>query len=166
MNVACIDANVLGITAKIGSCNGAGGGGGGGAGDGAGGGGERGAADAEAGSGELGANAGVGCVDIGLGDLGNGLQIGSCEAIMPPSTEDPGDEGSGELPTETGDGVAGADAGADGSAGTRPTASRTTSCPTRACRTASRRGSPAFSASSSARSSPGVAGRRRRTSPV
>ena len=116
-NVACIDANVLDITAKIGSCKGAGGGGGGEAGDGAGGGGERGAADAEAGSGELGANAGVGCVDIGLGDLGNGLQIGSCEAIMPPSTEDPGDDGSGELPTETGDGVAGADAGADGSAG-------------------------------------------------
>ena len=35
---------------------------------------------------------------------------------MPPA-EDPGDEGSGELPAETGDGVAGAGAGGDGSLG-------------------------------------------------
>ena len=111
VDVACIEADVLDISAKVGSCDSgsaAGDGGGGGGGD-------RGAADAEAGSGELGADAGVGCVDVGLGDLGDGLQIGSCEAIMP-RAEDPGDEGSGELPTETGDGVAGA-AGGGGSFG-------------------------------------------------
>jgi hypothetical protein len=112
VDVACIEADVLDISAKVGSCDsGAGAGGGGG-----GGGGDRGAADAEAGSGELGADAGVGCVDIGLGDLGDGLQIGSCEAIMPPA-EDPDDEGSVELPTETGDGVAGAAGGGGSSLG-------------------------------------------------
>jgi hypothetical protein len=110
VDVACIEADVLDISAKVGGCDSGAGGGGGGAG---GGGGDRGAADAEAGAGELGADAGVGCVDIGLGDLGDGLQIGSCEAIMPPA-KDPGDEGSGELPAETRDGVAGAGAGGGG----------------------------------------------------
>jgi hypothetical protein len=107
-NVACIDADVLGITAKVGSCSAGGGAGGGG------GGGNGGAADADADAGDVAADAGVGCVDIGLGDLGDGLQIGSCEAIMPPA--DSPDGGSGELPAETGgEGVAGA--GADGAGG-------------------------------------------------
>jgi hypothetical protein len=107
VDVSCIEADALGISAKVGSCAADGGGGTGG------GGGDDGAADAEAGAGEAGANAGVGCVDVGLGDLGDGLQIGSCEAIMPPA-EDP-DGGSGELPADAGEGVAGA--GADGAGG-------------------------------------------------
>jgi hypothetical protein len=111
VNVACIRANVLGITAKVGSCNRARRGGGGGGGGG-------GAADGRADAGDVGARVGVGCIDLGLGDLGRGLQIGSCEAIMPPSDENPGGGGSGELPAQTGDGVGGVGAGGgDGSSG-------------------------------------------------
>jgi hypothetical protein len=115
VEVACIDAEVLDITAKIGSCDrgrrdgGAGGGRG-----------NRDAVDAGADAGDVDVDAGVGCVDIGLGDLGDGLQIGSCEAIMPPPGGGGGDVGgSGELPAQTGSGVAGAGDGdgADGSGG-------------------------------------------------
>ena len=108
VNVACIRANALGITAKVGTCNRARRGGGGGGG---------GAADGRADAGDVSARVGVGCIDVGLGDLGDGLQIGSCEAIMPPSGENPGGGGSGELPAQTGDGVGGVGAGGGSASG-------------------------------------------------
>jgi hypothetical protein len=115
VHVSCIEAAALGITATVGNCPAAGGGGGNGGGGNGGGGGNDGAADAGADAGDVGAGLGVGCIDLGLGELGDGLQIGSCDEGTPPAEEDPG-EGSGELPADAdgGEGVAGAGADGDG----------------------------------------------------
>ena len=114
--VGCIRANVLGVRAKVGTCRrGSGGGGNGGGGNGGGGnGGGNDAVDAGADAGDVGADIDIGCIDVGLGELGDGLQIGSCEALLPPSSDDPGDGGSGELPAGAGGGTG---TGGDGSGG-------------------------------------------------
>jgi hypothetical protein len=119
VHVSCIRANVLGISARVGTCQrkryqGGNGRGDAGAGDG-------GAADARARSGSLGAAVGVGCIDVRLGSLGDGLKIGSCAnggtGGPPGGDDDPGDGGSGELPAAAGGGVGGADSAGSGGGG-------------------------------------------------
>jgi hypothetical protein len=66
---------------------------------------------------DVGADVDIGCIDVGLGQLGDGLQIGSCEALLPPSGDDPGDGGSGELPAGAGGGAGTGDGDGDGGGG-------------------------------------------------
>jgi hypothetical protein len=119
VHVSCIRAKVLGISARVGTCQRGRNQGGNGRGDAVAR--DRGAAHARARSGSLGAAVGVGCIDVRLGSLRDGLKIGSCAngGTGGPAggDDDPADSGSGELPAAAGGGVGGADSAGSGGGG-------------------------------------------------